>query len=163
MRDESRRRGRPEGTGLNDLPYLERMAELMVANPALRPTPAIRRVVHKANEADIRRLQRKWKIIGPDLIAAVRAKAQAIASKRHPANASITISALAQGTAFRQSAAFQAIREFQNSPTMQAIRELQNGPVMRLVRELEASPTMRILRELEGSSLMRTIREQQNG
>lgn len=74
MNTGNRRRGRPLGTGLKDAPTLARVADLMLANPSLRPTTAIKRVTGTSDPSVIRRLQVKWKADGAWHFAEARAR-----------------------------------------------------------------------------------------
>lgn len=58
-----RRRGCPKGTGIDDTPTLQRVADLLVATPGLRPTTAMKRV-GVSSASHLRRLQEKWKTEG---------------------------------------------------------------------------------------------------
>lgn len=81
MSTDKRKRGRPTGTGKNDNPFLQRVAELLIADTKLKPTTAIKRVIYKRadqSEQDVtlvRRLQGKWKMAGPGLLQAARRRA----------------------------------------------------------------------------------------
>src|SRR3546814_16376115 len=68
----NRGRGRPVGTGLDDGPTLNKMADIMVANPAMRPTTAMRRAIDKPGPSVVRRLQVKWKAGSAEYIEAAR-------------------------------------------------------------------------------------------
>lgn len=56
------RRGRPKGTGINDGPILEEIASLIAADPALKPTTAIK-VLGVSDPSTIRRLRDKYKTV----------------------------------------------------------------------------------------------------
>ena len=78
---QNRPRGRPRGTGKNDTPFLQQVADLIVEDPNLRKTTAIKRVLDlthlKPGEMEntvIRRLQHKWKIEGPRLLEEARGR-----------------------------------------------------------------------------------------
>lgn len=81
MSTDKRKRGRPTGTGKNDNLFLQRVAELLIADPRLKPTTAIKRVIYKRadqSEQDVtlvRRLQGKWKVVGTELLQAARHRA----------------------------------------------------------------------------------------
>lgn len=60
IKQPKRPRGRPKGSGLNDLPKLARIADLLVLHPQLKPTTAMKRL-GATDETTIRRLQVKWK------------------------------------------------------------------------------------------------------
>lgn len=82
MIPDKRKRGRPTGTGKNDTLYLQRIADLLLAEPKLKPTTAIKRVIFKRadqSEQDItlvRRLQGKWQTVGPELLQVARQRAE---------------------------------------------------------------------------------------
>src|SRR5882672_3827441 len=61
MTNPRRGRGRPRGTGLRDERTLRSVAASCVADPKLRPTTAIKRIVGNDNPSELRRLQMKWK------------------------------------------------------------------------------------------------------
>lgn len=60
MAQANARRGRPKGTGIDDSASLRRLAEMLRANPELKPTTAIRRLGF-TNPSAIRRLRDKYK------------------------------------------------------------------------------------------------------
>ncbi|TPI83484.1 hypothetical protein [Mesorhizobium sp. B2-8-9] len=81
---EKRGRGRPEGTGKKDGPFLADMADLMIRTPKMRKTTAIRRVMAARSdweaaspEAMVHRLQEKWKAEGEAHLAAAHKRATA--------------------------------------------------------------------------------------
>ena len=45
MNNKKRGRGRPLGSGIDDMPTLQKVADLMAANPALKATTAFRRII----------------------------------------------------------------------------------------------------------------------
>lgn len=63
MAQAGTRRGRPKGTGIDDSASLRRLAEMLHANPGLKPTTAIRRLGF-TNPSAIRRLRDKYKLLG---------------------------------------------------------------------------------------------------
>ena len=69
-----RGRGRPIGTGKDDAPTLSKVADLIVANPALRPTTAIKRVLDRLDPSIIRRLQVKWRAGKEEYLAQARSR-----------------------------------------------------------------------------------------
>ena len=167
---EKRKRGRPVGTGLDDTPMLIRMADLMVANRGLKPTTAIKRLVPHADEAQIRRLQIKWRAGSSELMQDARRRATSGEPGTHPARrtrrrgtslAHLPNLARALRDAHENSAV-KAMREMLESPTMRAARELYDSPALRTARELYDSPAMRTARELYDSPAMRTARELYN-
>jgi len=60
------RRGRPKGSGLDDTPQLKSIAELMAADPALKPTTAIRSM-GISDPSTIRRLRDKYRKFSTNL------------------------------------------------------------------------------------------------
>jgi hypothetical protein len=78
MTTQKRTRGRPRGSGKDDSPYLARVAQLLLRDPSLRPTTAMKRVLATrkdwgvSDETLLRRWQVKWKAQGQALIAAQR-------------------------------------------------------------------------------------------
>lgn len=68
---ENKRRGHPKGTGIDDLRRLKDIARLMAAEPALKPTTAIRSLGY-SNPSVIRRLRDKFNAEAEALIAEAR-------------------------------------------------------------------------------------------
>lgn len=76
---ESKRRGRPTGSGQilkMDKPRLAKMADYMVANPDSDVVDAVRAVLPTANESDEHRLRRKFRDQREALIADAEARAK---------------------------------------------------------------------------------------
>lgn len=73
-------RGRPVGTGLDDSATLCRMADLILTDPRLRPTTALKRIVENPGPSFVRRLQVKWRAASPRYLAEARAR-QAMATR----------------------------------------------------------------------------------
>lgn len=90
MVDVARSRGRPKGSGKNDSGPLMMVAGLMVDDPKLMPTTAMRRVLrsterHRWPETDetlIRRWQVKWKAEGAAYLQKVRDERTAAEAER---------------------------------------------------------------------------------
>jgi len=68
-----RQRGRPKGSGINDRESLSRIAEIIAANPAIKPTTAIKQA-GITNPSTIRRLRDKFSEQGDQLLAEVRGR-----------------------------------------------------------------------------------------
>lgn len=68
---EKRRRGRPKGTGIDDVRRLQDIARLLAAEPGLKPTTAIRSLGH-SNPSVIRRLRDKLSADFDKLIISAR-------------------------------------------------------------------------------------------
>lgn len=86
-----RPRGRPRGSSRHqakDMAILRRAADRLAAAPDLKPTTAIRQVITSEDRAGemeetlIRRLQGKWKVRGPALLAEARARQAAGPNRR---------------------------------------------------------------------------------
>lgn len=60
MAKSPKTRGRPQGSGIDDAAQLKAIADLLIAEPELKPTSAIRRLGHD-NPSTIRRLREKFK------------------------------------------------------------------------------------------------------
>lgn len=73
MQTAKRQRGRPKGTGINDRDTLLRIAEIVAANPSLKPTTAIKQA-GITNPSTIRRLRDKFSEQGDQLIAEARTR-----------------------------------------------------------------------------------------
>lgn len=183
MSSNKRGRGRPRGTGLDDSATLKKMADMIVANPALRPTTAIKRALERPNPATIRRLQGKWTAMSAEYLADAQARRavkpapvrraaapyslrtgrQIAEAQRKMYDALGVNSGIRAAHEMLNSPAMQAAREaarhYQESPAMRAIEEMRNSPTMRAIEEFENSPTMRAIRQLEDSPGMRAIRE----
>jgi hypothetical protein len=78
MPSEKRPRGRPCGSGKNDLPQLAQVADLLLRDSSLKPTTAMKRVIRGREDSEatdatlLRRWQVKWKKTGPSLLEAAR-------------------------------------------------------------------------------------------
>jgi hypothetical protein len=68
-----RQRGRPKGSGINDREILMRIAEIIAANPSLKPTTAIKQA-GVTNSSTIRRLRDKFSEQGDQLLAEARGR-----------------------------------------------------------------------------------------
>ncbi len=183
MNSSKRGRGRPIGTGKDDTPTLNKVADLMAADPRLKVTPAIRQVLGNPDAATVRRLQVKWQT-GRDKHLAAAQDRRSVASMsarrvapsysprmvRQIAEAQRKVSGmLGTGTWENSTSAalraaydepgMKAMREVYDSPAMRAARTLYDDPTMRAMRELHDSPTMRAMRELQGSPTMRAALE----
>ena len=71
MQTTTARYGRPKGTGVDDSRQLESLAALLAANPALRPTTAIR-ALGVEDPSVIRRLRDKFRMDQARLMADAR-------------------------------------------------------------------------------------------
>lgn len=161
MTESKRKRGRPPGTGRKDGPTLRAMAALMAENSGLRPTTAIRRVLSAPGDADVRRLQVKWKDCGAVMMKealAARKAREEIRRQRRAADFEQRVRDQAEAVARFTSALVGGL-----SPAVRAARALQEGSAMRAAQDLYDSPAMRAAREFQESPSMRAIRELQDG
>jgi hypothetical protein len=188
MSNTRRGRGRPKGSGLPDGPRLDAVADLMIANPGLRHTTAIKRTNPAPGQSEIRRLQEKWRAEGESRLRAARER-QALdrrlrATQRlldaatgggpltaldraarglHPTSslldAAIESPLAKQMRAIEDSPVMKAARALEDSPLAKAGRAIEESPTMRMMRQIEDSPTMRMMREIENSPAMKLSRE----
>ena len=169
-----RGRGRPPGEGKQDKPFLEKVADLMIADSHLKPTSAMKKILQSRNdwessdETIIRRWQVKWKASGASLLVAARERAKPV----------VTPVPLSPGAFERQlssqpfwqikqelerSPYLAMIREMRNSPAMQIAREMHNSSAMQMAREMYNSPAMQMARQMmQSSSALQMHREMQN-
>jgi hypothetical protein len=182
--NDKRGRGRPIGTGKDDSYTLSRVADLIAANPALRPTTAIKRVLDTLDPSIIRRLQVKWRAGKDEHLAQARSRRAVAVGPAHRSNSSYSPrtarqlaaahramhdalggSHLASIQAALNDPGLRAMREAMSSPGMlamqEAMRRHQENPAMRAIQELQNSPTMRAIRELQDSPTMRAMRDLQ--
>jgi hypothetical protein len=80
------KRGRPPGTGKNDTDRLRKIAELMAADPALKPTTAIK-LIGETDPSAIRRLRDKFHEAQPALMADLGVPVGLIAAAAAPRGA----------------------------------------------------------------------------
>lgn len=172
MNNSKRGRGRPIGTGLDDTPILNNIADMLVANPALRPTTAIRQCLDKPGPSNIRRLQVKWKAGSASYLAqAFKRRAAAMApapvrlssSAHTPNTARQIMEAQRKMQALLGSPTLRTAHEMMNSPAMlaahEAARRYRESPAMSAMEEYMNSPTVRVMLEMHDSPSMRAIRE----
>ena len=186
MTSQSKRgRGRPIGTGKDDNPTLSKAADLIVANPALRPTTAIKRVLDKLDPSVIRRLQVKWRAGKEEYLAQARSRREAVVARTRRASApysprtarqlaaahrviqdALGGSHLASVQAALNDPGLRAMREAMSSPAMlamqEAMRRYQESPAMKAIEEFRSSGAMRAIEELHNSPTMRAMRELQD-
>lgn len=95
-----RRRGRPRGTGKPDGPVLRVVADLLIADPTLKPTTAIKRAIERHNPSTIRRLQVKWKATHDALLEEARQHLQSPAATKPASTSMAPLKDLAAGLRF---------------------------------------------------------------
>lgn len=185
MKNNKRGRGRPIGTGLDDGPTLKKVADMIVVNPSLRPTTAIRRTLGAPGESTIRRLQVKWKAVVVEYLADARDRRAVALTPARRTGASYsprTARQLAQAHKALQDAlggtSLRAVHEEMNSPGQRAALEYMNSPAFRAAQkamcryednpatralwEAQNSPAMRAIEQVWDSPDMRAIKELQN-
>jgi hypothetical protein len=168
-----RGRGRPKGASrLNetDSLILARIADVIVATP-MRPTTAMRRLnIH--NEAETRRLQRKWRKSGSqhleaaerrrqharpspqEILTGITRGVQAVARHLAPVmerfqdwmNSPEVQKMAERAQAFIDSPQYQRLRAFAESPEAERLREVQIAQAKRL-QAIAESPSMKQLRK----------------
>ena len=149
-------RGRPPGTGLNDDPTLRKVADVLLANPRMKPTTAMARVLDRPGPSTVRRLQVKWRVKGTTCLAEAEARRAAEREahrrppeaplRRQPVEPFWASRELGTALAALDIPAIKAMQAF-DSPTMHVIRELLDSRTMRVLQEIMANPAMRTLQE----------------
>jgi hypothetical protein len=169
-------RGRPRGSGKDDMPYLMRVADLITRDALLKPTTAMKRVMRsrtdwqETEETLLRRWQVKWKADGESLMVASRARNRpqhySVPARRpeSPWTGMITRSAFENSLVqvvkdMENSPMMRAMKDMRNSTMTQAIKDMTSSPTMRAIRDMENSPMMRVVKDMENSSMMRAIRD----
>ena len=82
MNHPTNKRGRPPGSGLKDEPYLRQVAAILVREPSLKPTAAMKRVIYAIRDRRgsdttwLRRFQVKWLAVGASFLAQARRAAE---------------------------------------------------------------------------------------
>lgn len=144
----------------------------MVADPKLKPTTAMKRVIatrkawDEGEETLLRRWQVKWKDAGAALLAAAKERAapKPMRGGCVPAHGHYGIAAY---RGFEESAAMKAAWAFDESPMMKAMRAIEDSPVTKAARAIEDSPVMKTMRDMQRMQdlidppLFRRIREQE--
>ena len=152
MSIKKRLRGRPKGSGKNDLPTLEEVADLIVAEPSLRPTTAMKRVKASrrnwgaTDETLLRRWQIKWKQDGETLLVMARERARPATNVSN--NSSLPSFAgrpdwLGQLETLANSPQMRAMAAYANSPAMKAMEAFANSPTRKELETYANSPTMK--------------------
>ncbi len=171
MTNIKRQRGRPRGSGKDDTPSLIWIADLLVRNPSMKPTAAMKLLIKErkdwgATETTLlRRWQVKWKANGDKLLAA----AHESALPRPPAVPTqfTTFSLMQALKAVESLPFFKIIRDAQEtaekSPWVKTMREMENSPFIRAIREIENSPATQAFKKWNDLSVMHAIRDMKHG
>jgi hypothetical protein len=161
-----KRRGRPKGSDLkSDTKLLHAVADLILADPALTPTAAIKKVVPEWTDTITRRLRGKWKAQSEALLEQARERREQRALRDAAyGTSSGTLGGIPSGASllhFLNSPAYRWMREIENNPVFKLQRELANNPLIRMQRELANNPAVRMMREIQNNPAVRFAREQQ--
>lgn len=176
--EPKKQRGRPKGTVIpTDRKALNAVADLILREPTLRPTTAIKRVVPNWTDSVVHRLIGKWRKEREALIAEAQQREDVRAVRRNSAGAGAASysganihanirhlydnQAVRAAREFANSPAIKAMQAMMDSPAMKAMREMHDSPAFRMVREMQNSPEMRMIREIQNSPVMKIMREQQ--
>ena len=170
-----RGRGRPPGEGKRDTPYLERAADLCVADPSMKPTTAMKRIMRTRNdwgssdETLLRRWQVKWKGNAAALLSAARDRADArhaVVVKPTPPRSWMEIMEMVRTSpvmklledvrrATENSPFLRIMAQLDSSPMMKVARQWENSPALKLLKQIEESPTIKLARQMESSAMMK--------
>jgi hypothetical protein len=149
MTNNKRSRGRPRGSGKNDDRHLAQVADLLVQEPSLTATAAMKRIMSNCNDWDaasepalIRRWQSKWKLNGEALLVKARNNvypkpASSDGSNGYPRPITGTVWLQCERMMDQQ----RRIQDLIDPPYMRFFREAQR------MRDLIDPPYMRALRE----------------
>jgi hypothetical protein len=146
-----KRRGRPLGSGIDDSAELSQVADLLVRNPSMRPSAAMKQATRgrkgrETPETLLRRLQAKWKQQGESLLAAAQERARPKASSGAAGYSHYPLTATGQ---FRS----QIDRMMDDQRRMQ---DLIDPPHLRMMREQQQR-----MQDLIDPPHLRMMREQQ--
>lgn len=149
MTDDRKPKGRPKGTEMDDSAMLATIADMLVANPDMKATSAMRRIKPQASDAEIHRWQDKWKRRKVELLKEAKARDAAAMRKkaeRAPvAPTSVDMIRFASGLTGLPT--LDPIWKFLKSPEMQAIQELYKNGTMKVIQDLK-KPEMEAARRL---------------
>lgn len=153
MANKHRPRGRPRGSGKNDTPHLAQVADLLVREPSLTPTAAMKRIMRSCKDWDaaseaalLRRWQGKWNVGRNTLLAEAREHARpkpvVCASHYYPWTATEIVRLQYQRLMEDQRRMHQLI-----DPTyLRRMRDLIDPPYLRQMRDLIDPPYLREIR-----------------
>lgn len=158
MAIDKRSRGRPPGEGKKDTPYLVQVADLMVRDPSLKPTTAMKRIMRnrtdggETDETLVRRWQVKWKKNGDRFLEAARERfrprPESSGTAYYPRTVAGTPNPL-QG---------QIMRDILDPPGMRLMRQMEQQE--KLMRDMMDPPHARMMRQMEQHErMMRDIVE----
>lgn len=170
---ERRLPGRPRGDGIDDERELAAMADMLLANPTMRPTTAYKRIVRRPGQSAIRRIQAKWRDRRETFLAAAterRAQAQAKTAARTVSSGSSPLRLATEAAARRidgfvaglafgrdvqtELSALAALRDAVDPPAVRRLRELTQNPLANAMRAMDGHPSLRAMRA--GQAMMDT-------
>ena len=156
MKPEKRSRGRPKGTCKDDRALLQAVADKRVANPRYTTTTALRRVMENPTDADVRRVQAKWKVDGDQLLAQAeeRARAKDMSELVQPAPVR---SARATVTRDNRLAMTELVRRVIDDPVLAQVREAVDGPLREQALAALNNPALRQVQEAMSSPVMQEV------
>jgi hypothetical protein len=166
MTDKSNRRGRPKGTEKDDGAALVAVADLLILNPGMKPTTAMRQLNPNIGEAELRRLQAKWKQRQKNLLAEAKSRIELRTDTKgswsHEESGFVTGMKRANVAYphIGKLAGAWAIQDLDNLSMMSHIQEMYNSPILRAAREL-ANPLAQTTLQLQRDPIQKLIREQQ--
>lgn len=165
---ERRLPGRPRGDGIDDERELAAMADMLLANPTMRPTTAYKRIVRRPEQSAIRRIQAKWRDRRETFLTAAterRAQAQARTAARTVSSGSSGSSSmrLATEAAARRIDGFVAGLAFGRDvqtelSALATLRDAVDPPAVRRLRELTQNPLANAMRAMDGHPSLRAMR-----
>lgn len=148
-------RGRPKGTVIaTDQKTLEAIADLIVREPALRPTTAIKRVVPNWTDTIVHRLLGKWRKSNAALLLDAQQRRKERRDSTSISTQSDSVYLLAELARLDANPVLRTARELGSSPALKAAREIMDSPTLRMIRQIQESPSVRLIRELQNSPTM---------
>lgn len=133
MTSEIRRRGRPCGTGKNDTSHLRRVADLLIENPKMTATSAMKQILRTDEdntatlESRVRRLQGKWRREKEVHLSDARARMRACTEVRRAQVSGARLNEIASALGVVQSGAIAQIMKaasLAESPASRAFKML---------------------------------------
>jgi hypothetical protein len=152
-----RPRGRPAGSGKPDDAILDRIADLMVADPALKATTAAKRIVKNISTAHLRRLQVKWKSSDRQRLTAAGERARQQEHVRTRQTAAVSPHKEYGSVFDRMMGLNRAIDGLSWMKDLQAMQELPFMKQMRAIQAIQNPPWMQHMRAMQDSPLMKQI------
>lgn len=152
---QNKLRGRPKGTVIStDWNTLETIADLIVREPTLRPTTAIKRVVPNWTDTIVHRLLGKWRKSNAALLFDAQQRQKERCDPTRISTQSNSVYLLAEIARRDTNLVLRTARELASSPALKAAREMMDSPTLRMIRQIQESPSVRLVRELQNSPTM---------